>query len=172
MFVTDFNAPPAFANEKDEEMIEEKPRPPRMNPFADEKMVESQIIPDQPGGKKEAEPEVIDAGNMDFFMNAAERQRAATFYEQLQKEREESLCKFCDKVIFQSDLEEGKVTMLQSTECFHQVRIDCLREEAIKQLSENKKVKCPKCGIEVQDWEVNEYLSPAQKEEISKNQTL
>ena len=41
MFVTDFNAPPAFANEKDEEMIEEKPRPPRMNPFADEKMVES-----------------------------------------------------------------------------------------------------------------------------------
>jgi hypothetical protein len=49
---------------------------------------------------------------MDFFMDNHERERAATFYRQLQNEREESCCKFCNKVILEEDFNQGRVTML------------------------------------------------------------
>ena len=36
---------------------------------------------------------------MDQFMNEGERQRAQTYYKNLQIENEEKLCKFCNKQI-------------------------------------------------------------------------
>lgn len=62
--------------------------------------------------------------------------------------------------------------MLQSTDCFHQCHIDCLREEAIKQKSENENVKCGRCLGVVADYEFNEYLSPDDKELIEKSQQM
>ena len=58
------------------------------------------------------------------------------------------------------------MTMLQSTDCFHQCHIDCLREEAIKQKSENENVLCGRCQMNVADYEFNEYLSPEDKLQI------
>ena len=37
--------------------------------------------------------------DIDAFMNKAERERANTYYEQVKKEAEERMCKFCDKQI-------------------------------------------------------------------------
>lgn len=54
--------------------------------------------------KKEAPGDVVDASNMDGFMAPAERERAQTFYLQLQREREDQLCKFCEKVILDIDM--------------------------------------------------------------------
>lgn len=77
---------------------------------------------------------------MFFMMDAGERQRAETFYEQMRREKEDSVCKFCDKVILQDEMEAGKMTMLQSSDCFHQVHISCLIEAAIEALSRHKQV--------------------------------
>jgi hypothetical protein len=41
----------------------------------------------------------FDAENMEAFMDFGERERAATYYKQMQQLKEESLCKFCDKMI-------------------------------------------------------------------------
>jgi hypothetical protein len=35
--------------------------------------------------------------NMDDFMDAGERERALTYYKQVQQEKEEKMCKFCEK---------------------------------------------------------------------------
>ena len=63
------------------------------------------------------------------------------------------------------------MTMLQSSECFHQVHIDCLREEAIKLLSENESVKCARCNKTVQEYELKDYLEKDELETIEKRQT-
>ena len=49
------------------------------------------------------EEDKVDANQMDFFMDAHERQRAATYYKQMQQEIEDRLCKFCDKQITDID---------------------------------------------------------------------
>ena len=54
--------------------------------------------------------------------------------------------------------------MIQSTECWHRVHIDCLKEVLIKNKKNNDPTKCPTCGQVIQDYELNEYLS---KEEIA-----
>jgi len=64
------------------------------------------------------------------------------------------------------------MTMLQSTDCFHQVHIDCLKETTIKKWSENLEVKCPKCQADVAQYEAKEYLSPDEKNLIEKNQAM
>lgn len=73
-------------------------------------------------------------------------------------EREERLCKFCEKQITQREMENNNMTMIQSTECFHQVHVDCLREKIIALKSESKSVLCPKCQLGIQDFELNQYL--------------
>ena len=78
-------------------------------------------------------------------------------------EAEERTCKFCDKQITAEEEENSRKTFLQSSECFHQVHIDCLKEATIKQLSENLDVKCPKCDVKVQTYELNEYLDDNEK---------
>ena len=40
---------------------------------------------------------------MDFFMNAGERERAQTYYKQMQRDREDACCKFCDKQITEAE---------------------------------------------------------------------
>ena len=50
--------------------------------------------------------------NFDDFMDPAERKRAQTYYEQVQKEKEDSICKYCDRQIKNSDMESGNMTML------------------------------------------------------------
>ena len=39
----------------------------------------------------------VDGNNMEDFMDPAERQRAKTYYLQVQQQAEEKMCKFCDK---------------------------------------------------------------------------
>jgi len=53
-------------------------------------------------------------GNMNFddFMDPSERKRAQTYYEQVMKEAEDRMCKFCDKQITQQEMEQGLMTML------------------------------------------------------------
>ena len=63
---------------------------------------------------------------MDFFMSAQERERANTYYAQMQREAEDRMCKFCEKPITDADMSENNMTMLQTTECYHQVHIYCL----------------------------------------------
>jgi hypothetical protein len=41
---------------------------------------------------------------MDFFMNAQERERAHTYYKQMQRDMEEKCCKFCDKQITEEEM--------------------------------------------------------------------
>ena len=62
----------------------------------------------------------------------------------------------------------GHMTMLQSSDCFHQVHIDCLKEEAIKLLSENESVKCARCHNTVQEYELKDYLEKEELETIEK----
>jgi hypothetical protein len=107
-----------------------------------------------------------------MMMDPAERQRAQTFYENMRREKEDSCCKFCDKVITQDEMAKGKVTMLQSTDCWHQVHISCLVEEALRQLSKSEPVCCPRCDANIQQYELNEYLTPEHKAQIEKNQIL
>jgi len=78
--------------------------------------------------------------NMDLFMNPVERQRAATYYQQMNDMADERSCKFCQKQITDQDQENNNMTMLQSSDCFHQVHIECLKENAIKKYSENEQV--------------------------------
>ena len=56
---------------------------------------------------------------MDEFMDGAERQRAQTYYRQMQREAEERMCKFCEIQITEKAYSDNNVTMLQSTECYH-----------------------------------------------------
>jgi len=45
----------------------------------------------------------VDAENFEDFMDHGERQRAQTYYKQIQQMKEDSLCKFCDKAITDRD---------------------------------------------------------------------
>ena len=49
---------------------------------------------------------------MDFFMSPVERERAATYYQAMQRELEDKMCKFCDKQITEMDMSENNMTML------------------------------------------------------------
>ena len=69
--------------------------------------------------EEEVSSPIIDGDSYLMMMDPAERQRAQTFYENMRREKEDSCCKFCDKVITQDEMSEQKVTMLQSTECWH-----------------------------------------------------
>lgn len=62
--------------------------------------------------------------------------------------------------------------MLQTTDCFHQVHIDCLREATIKKLSDCEDVQCPRCKEPIAAAELNQFLTPEERAEIEKNQTL
>ena len=110
---------------------------------------------DAPEEKKEAPGDIVDASKIDGFMAPQERERAQTFYLQLQREREDQLCKFCEKVILDIDMENNNMTMLQTTDCFHQVHIDCLREECKDKLSNCEEVKCPRCQVPIASAELN-----------------
>jgi uncharacterized protein (DUF2461 family) len=59
--------------------------------------------------------------------------------------------------------------MLQSTECFHQVHVDCLRDKTVELKSENKEVKCPRCKEQISEQELKAYLQKEQIDEIDKN---
>jgi len=39
----------------------------------------------------------VDVQNMEDFMDPVERERAQTYYQQVQQQAEEKMCKFCDK---------------------------------------------------------------------------
>mmetsp|Transcript_14822 Transcript_14822/g.22974 ORF Transcript_14822/g.22974 Transcript_14822/m.22974 type:complete len:224 (+) Transcript_14822:206-877(+) len=76
--------------------------------------------------------------NLDDFMDAGERERANTYMKQVQKEAEEKTCKFCNKQITELHCKQENVTFLQTSECFHQVHVDCLREAGVKEMSESR----------------------------------
>lgn len=106
---------------------------------------------------------------MEDFMDPMERVRAQTYYKQMQQDREDKMCKFCDKQITQREMENSNCTMLQSTECFHQVHVDCLRDKTVELKSENKEVKCPRCKEQISEQELKAYLQKEQIDEIDKN---
>ena len=95
-----------------------------------------------------------------------------TYYQQIQQEMEDQVCKFCNKRITQQDQIDNNMTMLQTTDCFHQVHVDCLREKAFQIKSENGNVTCPRCSVPVADYELNQYLDDKQKADIEKNQAM
>ena len=43
------------------------------------------------------ESKKVNADQMDNFMDPTERKRAQTYYEHMQREAEERMCKFCDR---------------------------------------------------------------------------
>mmetsp|Transcript_11811 Transcript_11811/g.19957 ORF Transcript_11811/g.19957 Transcript_11811/m.19957 type:complete len:495 (+) Transcript_11811:782-2266(+) len=108
----------------------------------------------------------------DIFMDQEERSRAQSYYQQVQQEAELNMCKFCNKQINDIEKRNNNVTMLQSSDCFHQCHIDCLREEAVNQMSNSQSVKCPRCKENIQQWELNTMLSEEEKKTIEKNQIL
>lgn len=52
------------------------------------------------------------------------------------------------------------------------MHIDCLKEATIKLRSENEEVKCPNCEVQLQTYELNEYLDQEEQLAIEKAQTL
>lgn len=78
-------------------------------------------------------------------MNPVERERAQTYYQMVKREAEERTCKFCNRQITAEEEKNNGKTFIQSTDCFHQVHIDCLKEAAIRLMSEDLPVKCPNC---------------------------
>lgn len=110
--------------------------------------------------------------NIDEFMQPHERERAKTYYQQVQREAEERTCKFCDRQITAEEEKNNGKTFIQSTECFHQVHIECLKEQAIKLRCEDQVVKCPTCQGVVQTYELNEYLTPEEIQQIEKAQQM
>ena len=90
----------------------------------------------------------------------------------MQQLRDESVCKYCNQLITDNDAQNNNLTMLQSTDCFHQVHIDCFKEAIIKAKANYEPVKCPRCGAEVQDFELNQYLTKEEQAEIEKSQRM
>jgi hypothetical protein len=66
--------------------------------------------------------------DMNQFMDKGERERAMTYYEHMRKEAEDKVCHFCKKHITDDDAANSNLTFLQSSECFHQVHIECLKQ--------------------------------------------
>ena len=52
---------------------------------------------------------------------------------------------FCNQFISEDDQLNQNLYMLQTTDCFHQIHVDCFRDEIIKKMSESKPVQCPRC---------------------------
>ena len=47
--------------------------------------------------------EPVNAANMEMFMDPGERQRAQTYYKQLERDAEDRMCHFCKKQITDRD---------------------------------------------------------------------
>lgn len=124
------------------------------------------------GYKDEKQERPSGVMNMDDFMAPGERERAKTYYQQVQRDAEERSCKFCDKQITAEEEANGGKTMIQSTECWHQVHVDCLKEATIKLRSEDQSVKCPKCQGVIQTYELNELLTKEELDQIEKAQQM
>jgi len=54
----------------------------------------------------------VNVDAIDQFMSKDERERAQTYYKNMQIENEEKLCKYCDKQITEHDQQNMKMTML------------------------------------------------------------
>ena len=66
---------------------------------------------------------------------------------------------FCNQFISEDDQLNQNLYMLQTTDCFHQIHVDCFREEIIKKMSASEPVLCPRCGKQIQDFECRQFLS-------------
>ena len=95
---------------------------------------------------------------------ALEEQRR--LMEQISARQAMTICKFCDKGI--SD-DQGSL-MLQSTDCFHSVHLDCFKQFAKVALTSNQVLPCPECGKSIQQFEMKNYLSEEEIQEIEKSQ--
>lgn len=106
------------------------------------------------------------------MLSMQEKERASTIYKQMQQMREESLCMLCNQFITEEDQVNSNLYLLQSTDCFHQVHVDCFREEIVKQKSENKPVKCPRCHKEIAEFECKQFISEEDEKKIEKGQLM
>lgn len=77
-----------------------------------EKPLAQQMFEERPLGPGGNGAGHIQADNMDAFLNAHEKQRAATIYQQMQQLREESLCMFCNQFISEDDQLNQNLYML------------------------------------------------------------
>jgi uncharacterized protein YbaR (Trm112 family) len=82
------------------------------------------------------------------------------YLNKIKQEAEELACKFCGNPMTDSE----EMTMIQSTECFHQVHVKCLKKEIIAQSNIN--VCCPRCKRQIQKFETTQYLSEQEAQEI------
>ena len=60
--------------------------------------------------------------------------------------------------------------MLQSTECFHTVHLQCFRARALQALIDNQPLTCPTCHKSVSDQEKKAYLDESEIKDIEKRQ--
>lgn len=56
--------------------------------------------------------------------------------------------------------------MLQSTDCFHTVHLQCFKGRAKEALTENSNVFCPTCNKQVAEYELKSYLDADEIKEI------
>ena len=86
---------------------------------------------------------------------ALEEQRK--IMEQIERSKNVDLCSFCNMPIDMND----EVVLLQTTDCFHSVHMNCFKKAAILALTKNSLMACPKpdCGKVIAVSEQKNYLS-------------
>lgn len=78
----------------------------------------------------------------------------------------------CNQFISEDDQLNQNLYMLQTTDCFHQIHVDCFREEIVKRLSNNEPVKCPRCHKQILEYECKQFVSEEDQKKIDKGQVM
>ena len=97
---------------------------------------------------------------------ALEEQRR--IMEQIERMKNLDLCHFCNRGISPED----ETVLLQTTECFHSVHLQCFKQSAKNALRTNTALHCPQpdCLKQINVSEMRNYLSQDEIEEIEKGQ--
>ena len=86
---------------------------------------------------------------------------------QINLRREPSqVCGFCMRGIQQDE----QSTVIQSTDCFHIVHLDCFKAGAKETLLKDTELYCPTCNKEIDKGELKSYLTREEIQEIDEMQ--
>ena len=71
--------------------------------------------------------------------------------------------------ICEAEIAEGQdIVMIQSTDCFHTVHMECFKERGKQCLIEDMVMVCPECRKIIDENEIKNYLSSEEIEQIDK----
>ena len=93
-------------------------------------------------------------GSFDINLDQQAIEEQMRIYEQLSARQKKDICKFCNRPINEG---ENNV-ILQSSECYHNVHLECFRTNAKQSLAENIVLYCPECAQAVSAVEQKAYL--------------